>query len=69
MDLVHDVLHPYAPHAYATAHRINTGLPCRDRDLRALARNARDAFDLDGAVVYLWHLDLEQPLEQVLVPA
>ena len=49
------------------ADRIDAGLTRADRDLRAGPDLARDGHDLDLPVEDLGHLELEQPLHQVLV--
>ena len=55
-----DVLHPLAAQADARADRIHLVVAGPDRQLGAEARFARDALDLDRAIVDLGNFQLEQ---------
>src|SRR3712207_4081244 len=64
-----DHAHPRAPRADAGADRIDAVRVRDDRDLRAVARLARDVGDLHQAVGDLGHLELEQALDQLGITA
>ena len=67
--LGHDHAHPRASRADAGADRVDALGVRLDRDLRAVARLARDAADLDETVGDLGNLELEQRLDQLRVAA
>ena len=67
--LADDHAHAAALGADAGADRVEARLAARDGDLAAGARLARDALDLDDAVVDLGHLDLEEAADEAGVRA
>src|SRR5581483_7507978 len=67
--LGHDHAHTRAARADARADRVDALRVRLDGDLRAVARLACDAADLDEAVGDLGHLELEQRLDQLRVAA
>src|SRR5439155_21115760 len=62
-----DHAHPRATRAHTRAHRVDALGVRLDRDLRPVARLARDGSDLDQAVCDLRHLELEQRPDQLRV--
>src|SRR5690606_34614638 len=58
--LADDGLHARALEAHARAHRVDRVVARRHGNLRAAADLARDALDLDDALVRLRHLELEE---------
>src|SRR5581483_7493958 len=64
-----DHAHTRAARADAGADRVDTLGVRLDRDLRAIAGLAGDAADLHEPVGDLWHLELEQRLDQLRIAA
>src|SRR5690606_19928306 len=64
-ELVDDVLDPRAAHADAGADAVDVRIVRAHRDLRPVARLARDPLDLDDALRDLRHLELEERAHEI----
>src|SRR2546423_1869900 len=69
VQFANDVLYPRAAHADASADRIHFFIRARHRNLGSVTGFARNAADLDGAVVDLAHLELEQTPDEIRMAA